>query len=67
MVVILHNLWGRIRRNPVEEGRILTAKPEQLQETFKKKKIAGNEKVCFIKLLTTANIFPNLKDFIVCI
>lgn len=43
----------------------MTVKPEQLQKTLKKNKV--NEKVLFIKLLTTVNtviIFLNLMAFV---
>lgn len=56
---------GKDKEEPFRRRRILTVKPEQLQETFKKKNKV-NEKVLFIKLLTTintTNIFPNLMAF----
>lgn len=37
MVGILNNLWGSIRKKFSFRRRILTIKPEQLQETVKKK------------------------------
>lgn len=48
MVGILDNLWGRIGQNPVEEEKILTVKPEQLQETFKENKLRRMRKYALL-------------------